>query len=228
MAYLKLKNTDRRVKEKLVAKKVEDISSSINKKSQELGDVTSVHESKKREIDTMSKEVLSINNIIRVKGEEILSLEKLISRKNDELKELIAKHGEIDQSHREKILSLNEKENALINLDSSIQEKKEELELATHSWEKAELALFEANKNRKEIEKTIAAKFAILATRENDVDKKEKEVNDKLHKNGMILTRIEEQHGKLDLYVKRLQRYYNETGVNIQILDEFGIKGDNI
>jgi hypothetical protein len=30
--------------------------------------------------------------------------------------------------------------------------------------------------------------------------------------------------GKIDLYVKRLQRYYNETGIRLNILKEFDIK----
>lgn len=48
-------------------------------------------------------------------------------------------------------------------------------------------------------------------------------LNDLIGKNGRIAYGIEQDRAKLEIYIRRLQRYYDETGVQLNILSEFNL-----
>ena len=109
-----------------------------------------------------------------------------------------------------------------------LSDTEEKLSKINKEIEISEILLFDTNKKKRDIEKTIAEKFKVIVLREDFVDKKEKEIDDKILKNGIMVTRIEKDQRVLELYVKRLQKHYDTQGININILNEFGIKRDNI
>lgn len=222
MVYLNPK-----IKKKKFEDKISELSAEVNKKSQELGDVEETVSSAKINVDNATKELSTINSIIGKNKDELVSLEQRILNKKKELNDIISTNENTIASYREEIKSITSAVDVLKDTEIKLEKKKEELSIVTHDCDKAELALFETNTKRREIENSIAAKFKVVVIREDAVDKKEKEINDKIHKNGIILTSTEVNLRNLEQYVKRLQRHYDEQKININILAEFGIKRDN-
>jgi hypothetical protein len=58
----------------------------------------------------------------------------------------------------------------------------------------------------------------------SQIEKDKEEVSQLIEKNGKILTDTEKTLGMIDLYAKRLQGYYDEAKININILEQFNIK----
>jgi chromosome segregation ATPase len=48
-------------------------------------------------------------------------------------------------------------------------------------------------------------------------------VDERIAKNGTLAQALESDRAKLEIYVRRLQRYYDETGIKLSILPEFGL-----
>lgn len=51
----------------------------------------------------------------------------------------------------------------------------------------------------------------------------QKETKELIDRNSLLVTKNARQLGKLDMFVKRLQRYYDRHGIKINILQQFGI-----
>lgn len=75
-----------------------------------------------------------------------------------------------------------------------------------------------ANKAQAVIEKCDADKIA--------QEQAWKEIRDERKKNGVMLTKSELNLRTLEVYARRLQRYYNQKGIRINVLKGFNIKID--
>ena len=63
-----------------------------------------------------------------------------------------------------------------------------------------------------------------LARQSDILDGKKEEISQLIEKNGRIITQTESNLAKIELYVRRLQRYYDENGIGLNILPVFGLE----
>jgi len=213
----------------------------LPQKSHHLEAIIRETENKSRELGRATMEVDSVNNHKRSILSEVASLEKKIpvleaklkaideklAQKKTEYKELVKKY-DAEVKEKEGIFAvLQGKAQELASVESELKIANESLSMVQHLVIETKGELVVLDVKQKEVLLDIENMKVDIAKRESQCAQMEKDVDDKISKNGIMVTRIEVEQRTLEQYVKRLQKHYDEQGININILNEFGIKRDN-
>jgi len=177
--------------------------------------------------------IYDINTILdekKRKKSEILLLENHISDLNNSLALKEVKLKEIDKEYGDKINLYTEKtkllETKIDQLTKLIEVKSDQLKV----YEGLEIKLNEKSKEVMEhedkvgsLKKEIDSLIKTIEEQKQGLEKEKKVVQDLIGTNGSILANIEKEKHNLEIYVRRLQRYYDETGIRLQILPTFNL-----
>ena len=145
---------------------------------------------------------------------ELEGVVKKLGTANSELEESIRQKTNIENEVIQltnKILSLKEN---IFQLDASIQQKID-LEKSIDKGYSDKIDKYLTNFQGLE---------AFIKTINSKLDRRIDEINQLIEKNGKIANQIELDKEKLEIYVRRLQRYYDETGIKLKILKVFNLK----
>ena len=154
---------------------------------------------------------------------EVARLDGIMSTHGERLKHI---NRQIDERLSFSDIKLKQHEAAIGDLSVKIVDKVKllaemdimELALATLHGERDELILEigQLQGRRYDMEQYMAKEYIKLETGKIDV-------NQLIEKHGKILTKTEQNLAKIELYVRRLQRYYDEHSINLNILPIFNI-----
>ncbi len=75
-----------------------------------------------------------------------------------------------------------------------------------------------------ELEKEIDKLIIINQEEKQSLEWKKIEVNQLIEKNSLMVKNLELDRNKLEIYIRRLQRYYDESGIRLKILSSFGLE----
>lgn len=203
------------------AEKISQLRLERDKASRELGQVNESLVNNRRELSLIEDKKISLNREIESIGHDILELKALHGRYKSHNEALVAEGSRIESDHKKKmenfekeisrlkksILDLETKENKFGDIDSYTREKQEELRVIF-------LRLQKARDDLKLIEDEAEACRIEMAESKTEVESL-------IKKNGIIMTENNKSFNILRIYVKRLQKYYNERGLKIDLIGQF-------
>lgn len=185
----------------------------LERKDRLISDIGSLEKTKKdtiHSIDSLKNEVQKLESIIETR--ELCRVDVIkrhsesvfdIKEKEKELKTELANIEKEIKSRKKELEKIPKQEDILDNLNKDIESGIRELNLIVQN------TLIEQDKFNRFIK---------------EKDKKEKEVDKKIEKLSKLNIEVEEKMGTLQVYVQRLQGYYDESGVKLNILKEFNLK----
>lgn len=195
---------------------VEQVSASLSVIQQQDSEVRSATLALRKEHDILAKELAG-------GYKEVARLDEIISTHDSRLKHV---KGQIEEKLALSDNKLREHEASLEALSLRIKEKIALID----EIDVTESQLTELRTNRDELMLEIGQlqgrRYDMEQYMEKEHEKLETEkidVNQLIAKHGAILTHTEENLSKIELYVRRLQRYYDEHHINLNILPVFNI-----
>lgn len=207
------------------------VSSALIKETQdraaELGRIISNRDVAISETAKVRDEKFVLDNDIQNRQSIVRDLDREISSKKSLMSDMNRSNETIVFEHIDNVTKLKF---MIADLESVISEN--EKKVKEHSDLSSSLKILNKQfifitKNRDSIIENSNTLSALFDKREVDLDARESDINDKIKKDGIIRTQTERNLRTIEHYVKRLQRYYDDAGLNINILPVFGIKKDN-
>lgn len=205
-------------------KKIEELRNECNSVNKVLSETKSNNETIRNENSLLQKQIREQKEVLNGLNIQILDAEKLLQNRKD---------GYVSEvkSNQESISSLKLKETEIIRtiqkLEEEFKKKKEiENEVKRVQEEYNEL-LVKKNVLRdelKELQDTILQEKKDIDKERKSLNKEKIEISEQIKKVERMVVDYTEKLCKVELYAKRLQKYYNETGIRLQILKEFGIE----
>lgn len=125
------------------------------------------------------------------------------------------------RNHSAAIINLSTKITTLTSEINGLGNVIDELNMLKLEKEDLLIQVNELQGKQHDVEQETARLYAKLSD-------KEKEVNALIEKNSKICTQSEVNLGRLEIYVRRLQRYYQESGIRMNILPSFGLSPEVI
>ncbi len=211
---------------------------------------------KKKKIDILREELILVVSQLAGKKEvfdrltsEIGAAEKNIGELRQQKENIEAKIASLGEDLNKKELEygkqLKPRLEAISRLDRAIKDKNDKINELNKELDKL-LAIKgeikESEKKLVEMKKSAAgvvdgvlnetvALWKIRKVTERVIERlraKETDVNEKIARNGKLLTQTEKNLRTIEHYAKRLQRMYDKAGIRIDVLGQFGVKRDSI
>lgn len=204
--------------------KIDELSALVQAKAIELSEVEGRITTAKSEVGAKQVELNSVKSQIAQKEGELAILESNVEGASAEIKSLSKSHAGMVENVERQIATLKlkkkEYESAILKASTQLSKLKKEIQAYKTELGKLQKDYADLVKITRLSLKTIedAKKTNLL------LDAKKKEVSDLVRQNGSILTETVKNLGTIEHYVKRLQRYYDKTGIKIDLLSQFNIK----
>jgi len=186
------------------------------------------------ERDNLISEIAVYDKELIMKKNELSAVLSNIAKNDREGKEKNIRNDKQEKTINDRLkwFGLQERSFSRIadNAKKALGKKKEELDSIATDIVIAQKQLSSIRQGIDEIKpKLDEAKTTIVKTGtvKKEQDKREKDIDEKIRKNGEILTLTEKNLGKIEVWAKRLQRRYDKSGIKIDALKTFGIKRDN-
>lgn len=196
--------------------------------ARQLSDISGKRDHVKSEIGALEKQKCDLTHQLVTLKEEMSELGKQHDVNKVRAKRILEDSNTYVESQNRSIVELNVKVEELLSYIRRLEKEIAVKMTMLNSIQAADEQLKKTFQERDRVMKQIQDAVNDLDKREQHVIFMEDELDHKIEKNGMILTKTEENLRELELYAKRLQAYYEETGLNIYILDKFNIKRDNV
>ena len=195
-----------------------------------------------------AKDHEKLNQTVCEKDKQISEYQILLTGVSSLRNEKIKLEKEVSSLQVEKLSLSKETKNEnkeqsriIVNYSIDIAKKKQDYELTKNQIEsiikrceelQKDVDFLAKNKDilvklETEIQELLAQKQLLLSfieEKETCYNKRENEIQQLIEKNGRILIETEKNLGTLDIYIKRLQSYYDGAGLNINILEQFNIQ----
>lgn len=180
-------------------------------------DISSL-ESKKilflNELGISQKEQIRIDNLVTQATKELYekqqSYQELKIKMDMEIIEHIGKVPHLSM----RVDTLNQEIDSLQTAVSSLSILKIEKEELSHEISQMQVKYYDIQQETTKVYRKL--------------EEKQREVEELVAKNGKVFTQSEVNLGRLDIYVRRLQRYYEESGIKMNILPSFGLSPEKI
>lgn len=206
--------------------KIRELHTELEESARELGQVNGELTFKRGEITKLSEELSGLRRDIETAEGKIVNAQKLVDQGEADYKRIVTEqNGYVDDSKKQ-IEILGKKIAVLIEEVKPLEGRRAELGSLTTAVKQAEAKL-------RVIKDLIVVEEKHLETvREECLLEKEtlstqkSETEEVIKKNGKILSDTEINLHTIDVYVRRLQRIYDRSGIKLNILEQFGIKRD--
>jgi len=202
-------------------KTIDELKKQVDIVNQELSDLLSMRDALIPENNKLRREndgILNDNSELNQKKDEInMEISSLRSERKNIIEEISEKTNSVQQKKKEKKKISDEIKKLLdeyINLyDNYMSADKKASNLNTQI-ERSQKKLDEITKLQCDSSQKIKLQEARIQELMDTIDEKKKASD-------IQRTKAEEALGKIKLYARRLQDYYNETGIKLNILKEF-------
>lgn len=188
------------------------------------GDVTAI----KGELSMLWKQVSDKQNELADVRELIVKEEDRLAQKQAGYSELVRSHGIAETKLKEK---LENAEKSLVKLNETIIDRNETIQTLNTISSKLEERVSGYNDQVDKLKKEVDSKeerLKFIAKEEDRLTAIQKETDAKIAKLGRLNTDTENGLAKLEQYVKRMQSIYDQQGLKIDLLGQFGIKRDKV
>lgn len=212
----------------IASKKSDDtLIKETHQASKDLGVVISNRDTALSEVSKLKNELIFISGEIEKKRLILEAFDKDIAHRKSLIDDINRSNDIIVSAHRVELSSLIDQIDIVKKeIEKKELQRKEFSDLSSSIDVLNKQAIYLTSK-RDSIMKTADEVNLVLASRESNLNIREAEIDDKIKRNGIILTKTEGNLRQIEHYVKRLQRYYDEVGLKINILPVFGIRRDN-
>lgn len=213
-------------KEDSYKKKIQELHTELESVTLQLASVC-----EKRDVLGCKNENLVLENnklseIINKRKLEIEILDKQIEERKISYKKLVDEYSDYREKEEAGLDMFLNIKNTIQNNIRDLEEKEKVLSKVKPEVVNAMAKIMCLSEESKKIDINNREKSILLNAKEKELSEKEKELYTLVEKNGRILTGTEYNLRTIEHYVRRLQRYYDETGLNIHILEQFNIKKD--
>lgn len=211
---------------KAYEKKIAELHSQLEGRARELGAVESSISCKKDELNRISEEFQRLVNRVEALKVEIAVTDSTLDRKLKErsslMKEVANQIGERESYKKSLISEISNLETKLSKLKT--EEKKyskteKDLNVLVAKAEAANEKLVKIKKESAVEKENIKLESEKLKLAKQDFFNLKK-------KQDKAINEFEIKSGRFEHYVRRLQKYYDSSGIKLQILDQFGIKNN--
>jgi chromosome segregation ATPase len=200
------------------------ITSEINAAAHRLGELTTERDTLTAANQKLQDEKTKLQNDI---SQARLALDDVRSQVN----RTSQAHVTLDADHATKKAAYA---NTIRDLEAQIaalEEKRTEIEPLRKEIEELKSIKSTLNQELEVLEKNIAfireehrVEDESMESKRHDLRKEINVLNDLIEKNGRMVQGHEQDRATLEIYVRRLQRYYDESGIKLNILPTFGLK----
>lgn len=191
--------------------------------SNQLSELIKDKETIASEVATLEKQKAVLVSELTAASQEVIRLDKImvthdsrLAAVNKEINEKLNLSVSWLTEYNGRVLELSGRIDTLSSKVDELQSIKQQLEPLKEERETILRDISIAQSKKIAIEQDIAKQY-------DDLSNKKEDLSQLIEKHGKILTQTEENLAKIELYARRLQRYYDETGINLQILPIFGI-----
>ena len=211
----------------LYEKKLQDLHVEVESLASVVSDKQGENTRLSSENLSLEKKLNQLNAEITLKETHVKNLDSVISRKENQLYDLNEQSAKKEQEHQDKIKTHTENLETLGRSlkihEQKIAEYKEIISQVSSLEDKRSFLTSELTR----LEGELKEKSVANSLESDELEKKRAEVRDEIEKNGKILSEIVAQKGEVENWVRTLQRYYDESNINMQILSIFGLEKGN-
>lgn len=199
---------------------LEGLARAVGAKAEERDKLISEIGAKEKERDRVFDSLISLQG-------KLVDLENDIEKKESKSKDLTTAQNRQFSSHQIRMKELDRMESEVRKSVDALKREIKDLDKKKKELVSVEKAIVVATKKlggiQKEVETTVK-KSEVAMTK---LSKVQASVDEKLKKEREYFVTNQRDARKLEHYVKRLQRYYDQNGIKLNILNEFEIKQDN-
>lgn len=206
--------------------KIQELRTEIEKLARDLSYREGTRDQLISEIETKRRELIRVQDEVALVERDLAKAEGEVKEKRKELANLLERWVESDDERRKTLNLLKGEEQSirrqlaarksellkLKDLEKKVAEAKQSLAITEKAFEKAS--------------KAQEAELKRIAKESASLDKKKKEVSELIARDSTLRTENERALRLIEHYVKRLQRYYDQSSIKINVLEQFKIKRD--
>lgn len=208
--------------------KVKEISSTIEQRARVLSELDGQLTAAKSLLEDTNAEVLRLEAERDKLIEDKAQLEKDLAKARAEFAKEVQGQGEVFEHMRKNQEAM---EASMATLNATLRDREETISSLSTIVTKLEASVEALNKEQDELQAKILEAKEVLAKLEVEAAA-QREEREKLEISKMqhsrLVSALDSKLGLLEQYVKRLQRYYDQNGIKINLLEQFEIKRDNI
>ncbi len=204
---------------------IASLRGAFEKANTELSNVVSEREATRSEVAALQKradtfvlqiaelegKLETVRTVSIQTADRVMQEHQKISEKSVDLKSTVfGKLADEERGIRERVSAMSAEEKRLVNVLPKLQAKARKAESDSKKVSAAEKRVLTARQATKKMQDSMAAKIKAFAEQKAMVD--------------IQTTKNEKDRSTIEQYVRRLQRYYDQKGIRLNILPKFGLK----
>jgi chromosome segregation ATPase len=206
--------------------KIKELQRDLQVASRELGFSNQALESSRHEKIRLDEDMLRIKDSIKKEEAKLEKIVALIERKKKDHKDVVEGKSAAISSARYKIAELVALKKSLSIDIKDLVKMNKELDILKKKIVQSESHVSYLEKKKDDLEKFMLRFRDEIKKEESRIATEKSYVEDLMRKNGKMLTDTNNNLYLIQIYARRLQRYYNYNGIKINILEKFKVTPD--
>lgn len=205
---------------------IQSLHTELESSSRELGRVNGNLDAARREHKIITDEIYAKKRELEIAKGNLSETLDLISREKGEYLRIVSENNSYPDTVKRRIKILEGIKTGLEKEVSDLEEKRQKRDSMRKEIEciEQEMTILKEkiSESKKELESLASKRRDALA----EISTKRSEVEDLIRKNGKILSDSEANIHRIEIYARRLQRWYDRLGVKFDVLKSFNVKPD--
>lgn len=206
--------------------KIKELHGDLEIAARELGKVNGELDLKRREYQVLLTDLEALKKDITIAEERKANANALAAKGEEDYKKTVEEQNGYVAVSQKRLAEVEQKIMQLKPELESLEKKKLELGQVEKDISSAKQYLETLKGLTEEEEKNLALVKEEKVKELAEIAAERKEVEDLIEKHGKILAGTEANLHVIAIYARRLQRYYNQAGIKINVLEKFNVKED--